>query len=163
VENLDELCGYPLLFSQGIHNLETEKSTTNLAEYLRRGGFLLIDSCINRDITPDPDDFLAGQLAMLGKVIPEAKIVPLPGSHEVYRCFFSIGTEPPHTFHGGRFDSRWARHGLYGIHAGNRMVGLISLSGLQCGWDRMPAPAGHDLACMRMLVNIYIYAMLQGS
>jgi hypothetical protein len=44
---------------------------------------------------------------------------------------------------------------------GSRMAGLISLSGLQCGWDRMIAPPGHDVACMRMLVNIYIYAMLQ--
>ena len=42
-----------------------------------------------------------------------------------------------------------------------RMAGIISPGGLQCGWDRMIAPPGHDAACMRMLVNICIYAMLQ--
>ena len=46
---------------------------------------------------------------------------------------------------------------------GTRMAGLISLSGLQCGWDHMVAPPGNDVACMRMLVNIYIYAMTQGA
>ncbi len=48
-------------------------------------------------------------------------------------------------------------------HARPRMVGVISLSGLQCGWDRMISPAGLPEACMRMLVNIYTYAMLQGT
>ena len=41
----------------------------------------------------------------------------------------------------------------------DRLAGVISLSGLQCGWDGMVAPAGHNVECMKMLVNIYTYAL----
>jgi hypothetical protein len=164
VDNLKQMCAYPLLFSQGVQMIEAPSSRANLAEYVRRGGFLLIDSCINKNITPDPDVFLLGQQRFLAEALPEARVVPLPPEHEIYRCFFQIPDHrPPHTFDSNIFNPRWARHGLYGIMIGQRMVGLISLSGLQCGWDRMIAPPGHDVACMKMLVNIYICAMAGGG
>jgi len=164
VESLPQLCTYPLVFSQGIHMLDTSTSKTNLAEYMRRGGFLLIDSCINSSITPDPDVFLQQQIAMLGEIIPEATIEPLPPDHDVYKIFFQFPDgKPPHTFMDNIYDPKWDKYGLFGIMIGNRMVGMISLSGLQCGWDRMIAPPGHDIECMKMLVNIYIWAMMQGG
>ena len=88
----------------------------------------------------------------------------LPPSHDVYRCHFEIPNgHPPHTYFTNVYDPRKARLGLYGINIGNRLAGIVSMSGLQCGWDHMISPAGHDLDCMRMLVNIYIYAMMQGA
>jgi len=164
VEKLDQLCKYPLLFSQGVHMVDSPKGRENLAEYIRRGGFLLIDSCINHGVTPDPDIFLALQEQFLQTILPGARVLPLPGNHAVYRTYFQIqGGEPPHTYFNNVYDKEWRKHGLYGVFIDSRMVGIISLSGLQCGWDRMIAPPGHDVACMRMLVNIYIYAMLQGN
>lgn len=164
VENLKQMCGYPFLFSQGIHMLRSDSSKANLAEYIRRGGFLLIDACIYDAITPDPDAFLAGQIDLLATILPEARIVPLPPNHLVYRCFFQIPDhKPPHTFSNNIYDPQWAKHGLYGIMIGPRLAGIISLSGLQCGWARMIAPPGHDVACMKMLVNIYLCAMMQGG
>jgi hypothetical protein len=163
-QKLDEMCTYPLLFSQGIHPIADGPSRNNVAEYLRRGGFLLIDACINHEITPSPDAFLVQETAFLADTIPEARVARLPSTHSVYRCYFQIpGGRPPHTFDGAMYDPRWAKHGLYGIFLGSRLAGVISLSGLQCGWDRMPAEQGHDVACMRMLVNIYVYAMCQGG
>jgi hypothetical protein len=163
VENLQQMCAYPLLFSQGIHVLDTPTSKANLGEYMRRGGFLLIDSCINAEITPDPDEFLREQIAMLGEILPEATVVALPPTHDVYRCFFQIPDgRPPHTFSDNVYDPDWAKFGLFGVMIGDRMAGMISLSGLQCGWDRMIAPPGHDIECMKMMVNIYIWAMMQG-
>lgn len=161
-EKLEQMCAYPLLFSQGIHMLRTPASRSNLAEYLRRGGFLLVDSCINISITPDPDMFLLQQQRLLAEILPEARIVPLPAGHEIYRCYFQIPDgKPPHTYYNNIYSEQWAKHGLYAIRIGSRTAGIISLSGLQCGWDGMIAPPGHDTACMKMLVNIYIYAMLQ--
>ena len=163
-QKLDEMCTYPLLFSQGIHPIVGEPARGNVAEYLRRGGFLLIDACINHEITPDPDAFLAQETAFLAAALPEARVARLPSTHPLYRCYFQIpGGRPPHTFDGAMYDPRWAKHGLYGIFIGSRLAGVISLSGLQCGWDRMPAEQGHDVACMEMLVNIYVYAMCQGG
>jgi hypothetical protein len=163
-DSLAEMCTYPLLFSQGLGSIDTAAGKSNVAEYLRRGGFLLIDACINHQITPDPDAFLLRQADFLADVLPEARVAALPSTHNIYRCYFQIpGGRPPHTFDGAMYDPRWAKHGLYGIFLGQRLAGVVSLSGLQCGWDRMPAEPGHDVACMRMLVNIYVYAMFQGG
>jgi len=163
-EHLAEMCTYPLLFSQGVHMVNSPTGRSNIAEYMRRGGFLLIDACINKNITPDPDRFLAQQVALISEVLPQARFAALPSDHNIYRCYFQFPEgKPPHTYCDNVYDQRWAKHGLYGIWIGSRMAGLISLSGLQCGWDKMIAPPGHDVMCMKMLVNIYVYAMLQGS
>lgn len=164
VESLPEMCKYPLLFSQGVHMVQSATGHGNVAEHVRRGGFLLVDACCNRDVTPDFDAFLQQETDFLAVALPEAKVVSLPSSHEIYRCCFQIPDgHPPHTFFKNIYDAQKAAHGLYGVMIGQRMAGLITLSGLQCGWDHMVAPVGNDVACMRMLVNIYIYAMMQGG
>jgi len=164
VEKMDQMLAYPVLFSQGIHMVASATGRTNLAEYVRRGGFLLIDACCHRSITPNDDVFLQQQKDLLAKILPEARVVALPPEHPVYRCFFPIPDgKPPHTFYLNAFDAHKASFGLHGIQIGNRIVGIISLSGLQCGWDTSVKPPGHEFPCMRILVNIYIYAMLQGG
>lgn len=164
-EQLEQLCKYPLLFSQGVHMVTSEVARKNIAEYCRRGGFLLIDACNNIPVNGmNHDEFLKRQQSFLAEILPEAQVVSLPATHPIYHCFFPIPNgHPPHTFYGNAYDAHKESLGLYGIRVGSRMAGLISLSGLQCGWDGVPAPAGRALECMRMLVNIYTYAMLQGG
>lgn len=166
VQSLDQMCGYPLLFSQSLVVIKETSARTHLVEYMKRGGFMLVDACCNLNVTPDHDAFLAEHVAFLKEVLPAAKVVLLPPEHEVYRCRFQMPAgHPPHSFFRNEFDARKARHGLYGIMLGERMVGIISLSGLQCGWSPMGVtpPPGQLEACMKMLVNIYIYAMTQGD
>jgi len=168
VDNLDQLCRYPFLFSQGVGTVTEPAGRSNMAEYIRRGGFVLIDACHDTHVTPDFDQFLSDQIAFYAAALPEAKIVSLPATHEVYRCFFKIPDGlPPHTFMGNVYDPVKARHGLYGVMIGSRMAGIISLCGWQCGWDHVeypsPSDIGTDVACMRMVVNIYIEAMMQGG
>jgi hypothetical protein len=164
VQKLDELCKYPLLFSQGVDLVRDMAGRQNVAEFMRRGGFLLIDACCNRAVTTNDDVFLAQQTAFIAAALPEARVVALPADHKIYSCYFQIPNgHPPHTFFNNVQDEAKARHGLYGIMIGGRLAGVITLSGLQCGWAKMLAPVGHDEGCMKMLVNIYIYAMLQGS
>ena len=169
VDNLDELCRYPFLFSQGVGVVTEPAGQNNIAEYIRRGGFVLVDACHDIHVTPDFDQFLSQQIEFYSAALPEAKIVSLPATHEVYRCFFQIPDgRPPHTFMNNIYDPRKARHGLYGVMLGSRMAGIISLCGWQCGWDHVtehpsPSPVGTDVACMRMVVNIYIDAMMQGG
>jgi hypothetical protein len=166
-DKLDDLCKYPLLFSQGIHVLAKTSARTNVAEYVRRGGFLLVDACCHPGATPDSEVFLAQHVQLLGEILPEARVVLLPPEHPIYRCYFEIPDhQPPHTFYGHVYNAAKAKLGLHGIMIGSRMVGLISLSGLQCGWSPLgdiPPPVGHDLACMKMLVNLYVFAMTQGN
>jgi hypothetical protein len=166
VASLQELCKYPFLFSQGV-GMVTSPASGNLAEYIRRGGFLLIDACHDIHVTPDFDEFLRQQFAFFAAALPEAQVVELPATHEIYRCRFQIpGGQPPHTFFHDIYDARKAAHGLYGLMIGARMAGVISVCGWQCGWDHVtenpsPSPPGTDVVCMRMLVNVYIYAMMQ--
>lgn len=165
---LDELCKYPLLFSQGVGVIADQHGRGNIAEYIRRGGFVLVDACHDIHVTPDFDEFLRQQIAFYSATLSEAQIVALPATHDVYRCHFQIPDgKPPHTFMDNVYDPRKARHGLYGVMIGSRLAGVVSLCGWQCGWDHVeypsPSPVGTDVACMRMLVNIYIYAMMQGA
>ncbi len=168
VEQLAQMCEFPLLFSQGVDTVQSESGRENIAEYVRRGGFLLIDACIDDRVTPDPDVFLARQKQLLSEVLPESRISKVPSDHAVYRCYFDVPDgKPPHThtFYYKRDDPRWTKHGLYEVRIGSRAVAILTLSGLQCGWARVghPPPEGHDTACMHLLVNIYTYAMTMGG
>lgn len=166
---LSELIKYPLLFSQGVGVITDPAGQNNVAEYVRRGGFVLVDACHDPRVSPDFDAFLFEQMQFYSQALPEAKIVSLPPTHDVYRCHFQIPNgHPPHTFSGQFYDAQKARHGLYGVMIGSRMAGILSVCGWQCGWDHVtqypsPSPPGTDIACMRMVVNIYIYAMTQGA
>ena len=167
--DLDQLRQYPFLFSQGVAAVTDQAARRNIAEFIRRGGFMLVDACHDVHVTPDFDEFLRNQIAFYSVVLPEAKIMPLPSSHEVYRCLFQIPDgKPPHTYMSDVYDPHKAQFGLYGVMIGSRMVGIISLCGWQCGWDHVTehssmSPPGTDLACMRMVVNIYVYAMMQNG
>jgi len=167
--SLGNLCKYPFLFSQGVGMVSDPIARENIAEYIRRGGFLLLDACCNPAVTPDFDRFIREHTDFFSAVLPEAQVVKLPPSHEVYRCHFQIPDgRPPHTYMGGVFDARKAEYGLFGVMIDKRMVSLISVCGWQCGWDEVTAshgigPPGHSRACMRMLVNVYIHAMMQGA
>lgn len=162
VQSLEQMRKYPLLFSQGVHVVLDPPGRASVAEYIRRGGFLLVDACCNPNYTPNDDVFLQQHVDFFAAALPEARVAALSADHDIYRCHFEIpGGHPPHTYFNNVYNPNRAKHGLYGVTIGQRMAGLVSLSGLQCGWDRMIAPPGNDLACMKMLVNIYIYAMMQ--
>lgn len=159
VEDLRAMCAYPLLFSQSISMVSSSSGHANLAEYLQRGGFLLIDACINPWARGEPREYIAEQERVLRECLPDVRFAALPNEHEIYRCFFKFSGGPPHTEdHQG-----WGDYGLYGVYLGTRMAGVISTSGLQCGWAGMKTVQGHDTLCMKMLVNIYLYAMMQGG
>jgi hypothetical protein len=155
---VEQLCVYPLIFTNNLTDVRDAQQRKNLGEYVKRGGFLLIDSCINNGVTPDPDRFLAQHTALMAALWPSARVLPLPPTHAVYRQYFAMRDTPPHSYMQQRYDPKWARHGLYGVFEGERMIVLISLSGLQCGWDNY-GPPGHAEECMKMLVNIYVHAM----
>jgi hypothetical protein len=158
-ERLEELGAFPFLFCTDLAPIVSPKSLANLSEYLRRGGFLLVDACCNREINPDDDLFLANNTAVFRRLLPEMSIKVLPQDHPIYTCYFTPKARPPHTHYRNILDPKRERHGLYGIYLGDRLASLLSLSGLQCGWDHMVAPPGHPEECMKMVVNIYVTAM----
>lgn len=160
VDNLEDLCTYPLIFANTLASVTSDRARANLVEYLKRGGFLVVDACINNSVNPDPARFFERNKEVFYALLPGCEIRPLPLEHEIYTCFFALAVKPPHTFHNARYDRRWAQHGLYGVFLKGRMVSVITLSGLQCGWSRVPATRpNHAQECMEMMLNIYVYAM----
>lgn len=159
---LSQLCQYPLIFTNNVVAVKKTPHLENLHEYLQRGGFLLIDACANTTINPDPDRFLAQHTELFAKIVPGSQVRALSASHEVYRSLFTMRETPPHVYMSNIPTKRWGRHGLYGVFDHERMVAVISLSGLQCGWDRMSTSRDAE-ECMRMVVNIYVYTMTRSD
>jgi hypothetical protein len=160
VDSLEELCRYPFIFANSLAAVRTTQARSNLVEYFKRGGFVVVDACINKTINPDPAKFLDDNKAVFTALIPGCEIKPLSQEHEIYSCFFTMTVKPPHTYHDARYDKRWAQHGLYGVYVKGRIISIITLSGLQCGWSGVSATRpNHAQECMEMMVNIYVYAM----
>ena len=158
-DSIEQLTSYPLLYTNNLTDVVRPSHQQNLQEYLRRGGFILVDACINPGITPNPDAFLQQHIALMKIIAPGAEVRELPKDHDVYRQYFTVADTPPHTYMNDVFDRRWSHHGLYGVFESNgRMISLITLSGLQCSWSSHPERAAAT-ECMKMIVNIYVYAM----
>jgi hypothetical protein len=160
--DLDRLCSYPVIFTNKLTDVTAPDDLGHLREYVQRGGFLIVDSCTNPDVTRDPDEFVTEHTALFRSLVPSARVEMLPVSHAIYQSYFSMRETPPHSFMNRIPDPKWAKHGLYGVFDARRMIALLSLSGLQCGWAQT-GPVGHDLESMRMLVNIYVYAMTRAE
>jgi hypothetical protein len=160
--DLAQLCAYPLIFTNNLVDVRQPAHLKNLQEYLRRGGFIFVDACTNTTITADPDVFLQEHIALMAKLVPGAQVRSLPPEHEIFRQYFAMTDTPPHVYYSNVYDPKFARHGLYGVFDGTSMVALLDVAGLQCGWS---GAAGSSSAqkCMKMVVNIYVYAMTRAA
>jgi hypothetical protein len=153
--SLEELCAHPFLFAESVAPL-SQADGAAVAEYLRRGGFLLIDACVSVAINPNAEAYLADQVAVLSRHLPALRVVVLEPEHEVFSIYFKLSRFPPQTRSGS--NPKWANGStepLRALYLGQRMVGVISLSGFQCGLVQNSNPTD----VIRMVTNIYIYAM----
>jgi hypothetical protein len=159
VANLEEMCEYPFLFSENIAVL-SDKEARNLAEYLRRGGFILIDACVNTGVTPDPKVFFENQVKLLRKHFPQLRVVALEEKHEIFSIYFAMKDRPPQTRNPR--NNNWVdgpiTFPLRAIFSGDRMIGVIAVNGFQCGWAGWGGPQ-NSVNCIQMVSNIYVYAM----
>jgi hypothetical protein len=154
---MEELGAYPLIFANWINELEDPQQRANLREYIARGGFLLVDACVNRSLVPEPDIWLSTTQACLGEIALGYELRALPDAHAIYTGFFTLQHRPPHAYQHGIVDSRWKKHPTYGVFVKDRMVAIISMNGLQCATDATPYDVRQDR--MKLIVNIYVYVM----
>lgn len=154
-DNLEELCAHPFIFAESVAPL-SEPELNKVAEYLRRGGFLLIDACVAASINPDAQKFLDAQVRTLARKLPNLRVDTLKPDHEMFSVYFKMTKFPPQTRSGT--NPRWANGStepLRAVFLGGRMIAVISVSGFQCGFGQNPNPG----EVIRMVTNIYIYAM----
>ena len=152
--DLAAMTEYPFLFVDTLDYL-TQAEQRNLAEYLRRGGFILIDACVNRDINRSPEAFLRDHLSILKAMFPDFRCEELSPKHEVFSIYFKMKEYPPQARPGNSW-SDGPTNPLRLLYAGNRVIGIMSISGLQCVWSGI----GHnEVSSMEMVTNIYLYAI----
>lgn len=150
---LEQLCAYPLIFTNNLTNVRDSRRLANLREYLRRGGFIYIDRCVNLAFSMPQEPFYDAHLTFFARFLPGCEIRELKSNHEIFRCYFAATSRV--------MPNRQAGHnGLYGVFDGGRMVAMLSLANLQCGW---PNAADRGQASREMIANIYVYAMTRGT
>jgi len=158
--DLESLCAYPFVYAADV-SVVSDAEGENLVEYLKRGGFLFVDCCINKAINKDPRVFLQRQTALLTRHWPELRLVELEPNHPVFSIYFRFEKGPPMTRELGSW-SMTENFPLWSLMAGDQVVGIISLSGLQCAWAGVGIGRGYDqqpIEAMKMATNIYLYAM----
>jgi len=155
---LDQLCRHPFIYAKDLRRVGDAEQLANIGEYLRRGGFLCVDPCATEAVNPDMEVFLRDNLAIFRRMLPGARMQKLPETHGVYHCYFKLSRADVYTADMGN-QARCANYGLYGIGVDDRLVAIISMYGLQCGWPQTPM---RTAGCMKFILNLYVYAMTAG-
>lgn len=96
IVGLDEkaLFDYPIIYvsEPGFWTLN-EKETSNLRDYLQKGGFMIFDDFFGRAVLNLEE--------RMREVLPESRFIEIPMDHPVWDSFFKIA-EPPRGRGGGR-------------------------------------------------------------
>ncbi|HVP57968.1 MAG TPA: DUF4159 domain-containing protein [bacterium] len=146
----ESLFNYPFLYMTGHGAVEfSDEEAARLRLYLTSGGFLWADDCYGMDQTFRRE---------LRKVFPDAELVELPFSHEIYSIAYGFpqGLPKVHEHAGG------PPHG-YGMVYQGRLVVFYSFNtdigdGLEDA-DVHQDPAQIRQAAMDMATNIVAYAL----
>lgn len=159
--NLEQLCTYPFIYAKELATIFDRRDLQNLREYLQRGGFFCVDPCTTTNTNvcslAEQDAFIRRQEEWFSQLLPEVTTREFPDDHEIYRCYFKVVLEdlfpPDYVRRGG---TKPPRIGMHGVFLGDRLIAVISVSGLECGW---PQSADRGEPRMKMIANLYIYAM----
>lgn len=134
----------------------SDESVTNLRTYLKAGGFLLVDSA--EGVRSGP--FAKSVERMLGRVLPDKKLAPIPKDHVLYKSFYLID-EPL-----GRVK---VAPRMRGIFDEDRLLVVVSPNDLSGAWARdnfgnwrySVSPGGERQREMafRLGINLVMYAL----
>lgn len=155
--DLDKLCAYPFIYAKDLSRVMSQRNLDNIKEYLRRGGFIFIDPCTANRSFGEVDTFLRQHGELFARLLPGSTVRELPDSHDLFRCYFTVTVDDlfsPDMVRAGA--TKPPRIGMLGVFQSDRLVAVISVSGLECGWPQTP---GRTAGCMKTIVNAYVYAM----
>ena len=139
----------------------TEIETRNLGEYLRNGGFLVLDNA-KPTLNFGPGE--ASMRKMLKKTLgSDAKFIPIPNDHPLYHCFFDFDKPPKGSELDESIDIGKLMAGfepvfyLEGIWVKNRLVAIYSDKGYTVSWER----DYDNIPQLKMGVNMIVFALTQ--
>ena len=144
----------------------TEVESKNFGEYLRNGGFAVLDNG-----TPQKD-FSPGEMSLRWMIIQslgsDAKFLPIPNDHPLYHSFFDFDDGPPlgaelyedSYVYLGRYytgQNQKAVYFLEGVWLDERLVAIYS----DKGYCRLWADDQENEPQLKMGVNMVIFALIQ--
>ena len=143
--HLDQLCGHPFVYAKDLRQVSTDAQLANIAEYLRRGGFLCVDPCATEAVNPDMEVCLRANCDIFKQMFPAVRIQKLPETHGIYNCYFKLSRADVYTPDMGN-QKRCANYGVYGVSVDDRMVAVLdSTRFCETGWRRLVAGVGAGL------------------
>ncbi|HVW20718.1 MAG TPA: DUF4159 domain-containing protein [Opitutaceae bacterium] len=141
-DQLEKLCDYSILCTNYLTAVKNPDHLSNLREYALQGGVIYIDHCTG--VEPDRDLFERAHLACFAALFPGSPIRRLGPRHPLFSAYYPVD-----------LDDLSARP-IYGVFDDDRMIALLSMVGLFCGWPDRPWFVPKAL---RMLTNIYAYGV----
>lgn len=130
----------------------SQNQKENFKNYLRSGGFLLMDDCVYSD-GKGGDFFYQSSYKTLEEIFGAGSVVRIPKTHEVFHNVFDFGDN-------GMPYMQGQNYGGHGLFIDNRLAVFLSPSDLHCGWTT-PYWFGHEKykLSLQMGINIIMYAM----
>lgn len=164
----DSVYDYPWLFAQQVGRWQlSEREISTLSQYLRRGGFLIVDDFHG------PQQW-ANFFAVINAALPEHQVVNVPLSATLFQIHFALDsvTQIPGRRHIKGYDSnreaivqmphtpsQWK--GIYDQH-GRLMVAINFNMDMGDAWEHADDPGypnGMTALAYRLGINYLIYAM----
>jgi hypothetical protein len=156
-DDFTALCSYPFVYAKELVGVTSDGQRDNLQQYLQRGGFLCIDPCVNGWSLARRAGFVREHAAWFARAVPGSVVRVLPEDHALFRCYFAVKVDDLFTPDMLRAGARKPDDsGIIGVFLNERLIAVISTDGLECGWPQTPQ---RTPGCMKMIVNIYVYAM----
>jgi hypothetical protein len=148
ITDIKTMMPYPFLFMHAeIAPMLTDQERENLREYMRRGGFLFCEDCVNgyghHGQNRMNSYFFDTMKVELPNLFPTAKFEKLPNSHPIFHCFFGPkdGLDGLPIIQGIALrgtPEAMAEHGLWGLSYNGRLISVLSPTDLHCGWTNGP-------------------------
>jgi hypothetical protein len=152
-DNMEKTNRYPFLFMTDENEfLLNQTQKNNLRDYIRRGGFLLMDDCV---VGNGGDFFYQSAYRLLEDVFGRNSVKNIPRDHEVFHNIYDLSEV-------GLPYIKGQDHGARGVFIGERLAVFLSSNDIHCGWCDATfsefGPGKHELA-IQMGVNIIMYAI----
>jgi hypothetical protein len=158
---------YPFLFMTGENAYEfTDAQKQNLQDYIKAGGFLLMDDCV---VSDGGDFFYHSSYELLEEIFGRGSVRQIPREHEVFHNLYDLREVGLPTLeyirrrgYRGVRHTHGQNHGARGVFMGDRLAVFLSSTDLHCGWcDSHGIEWGLDgyRKTIQWGINIILYAL----
>lgn len=142
---------FALMTGEGAFSL-TANAKESMRQYLKAGGFLLMDDCVYSN-GQGGDFFYQASYRTLEELFGKGSVVRIPKTHEVFHNVFDFGDQGMPYWQGQNY-------GAHGLFIDGRLAAFLSSSDIHCAWTT-PYWFGHEKysQALQMGINIAMYAM----